>query len=54
MATTMKQWVVAGTGGFDDLKYDEKAPVPELGENDVLVKCRPKKTYGVPTSSFSH
>jgi len=37
--TTMKQWTVAGKGGFDDLKFDEKASVPQLGDKDVLVKC---------------
>ena len=39
MATTMKQWTVAGKTGFDSLKLDEKAPVPQLGDKDVLVKC---------------
>ena len=39
MAPTMKQWTVAGKSGFDDLKFDEKAAVPELGDKDVLVKC---------------
>ncbi|KAK3714960.1 hypothetical protein LTR37_007450 [Vermiconidia calcicola] len=34
----MKQWTVTGKGGFDDLKLDEKAPVPEVGDKDVLVK----------------
>ena len=36
--TTMKQWVVEGQNGFDSLKLNEKAPVPELGDKDVLVK----------------
>lgn len=38
MAKTMKQWKVTGKGGFDDLKFDDKAPVPEVGDKDVLVK----------------
>ena len=25
--------------GFDQLKFNEKAAVPELGDRDVLVKC---------------
>ncbi|KAK5165467.1 uncharacterized protein LTR77_008996 [Saxophila tyrrhenica] len=38
MATTMKQWTVAGQSGFDDLKLNEKASVPQIGDRDVLVK----------------
>ena len=38
MAATMKQWKVAGKGGFGDLKYEENVPVPEVGDKDVLVK----------------
>jgi hypothetical protein len=38
MATTMKQWKVTGKGGFADLKFDENAQVPEVGDKDVLVK----------------
>jgi len=34
---TAKQWNVTGTSGFDDLKFQE-APVPELGDSQVLVK----------------
>ena len=40
MADTQKQWTVAGTTGFDDLKLNESAPIPEIGDKDVLVKCR--------------
>lgn len=37
-ATTMKQWTVMGTKkGFDELKF-ETVNVPQVGENDVLVK----------------
>ncbi|PSN61851.1 NAD(P)-binding protein [Corynespora cassiicola Philippines] len=36
--TTTRQWTVEGTSGFDDLKFNEKAPIPQLAENDVLVK----------------
>jgi len=35
---TQKQWNVQGQNGFDSLKLNEKAPVPELGDRDVLVK----------------
>jgi len=38
--TTTKQWTVEGKNGFDSLKFNEKAPVPELGDNDVLVKSK--------------
>ncbi|KAF2655570.1 NAD(P)-binding protein [Lophiostoma macrostomum CBS 122681] len=36
--TTTKQWTVTGTSGFDTLKWDEKAPIPQIGDKDVLVK----------------
>lgn len=36
--TTTKQWTVEGKNGFDALKFNEKAPVPEMGDKDVLVK----------------
>ncbi|KAH4050120.1 hypothetical protein HBH98_095900 [Parastagonospora nodorum] len=36
--STTKQWTVEGQNGFDSLKFNEKAPVPEIGDNDVLVK----------------
>ncbi|KAF2744186.1 alcohol dehydrogenase [Sporormia fimetaria CBS 119925] len=35
---TMRQWTVEGKDGFDSLKLNEKAKVPELGDKDVLVK----------------
>ena len=34
---TTKQWTVTGTSGFDALKFSE-APIPELGDAQVLVK----------------
>jgi hypothetical protein len=36
---TTKQWNVTGIDGFDSLRYTEQ-PVPELGDNMVLVKCK--------------
>jgi hypothetical protein len=36
--TTTKQWTVEGKTGFDALKLNEKAPVPKVGDKDVLVK----------------
>jgi hypothetical protein len=36
--TTTKQWTVEGQSGFDALKFNEKAPIPEIGDKDVLVK----------------
>ncbi|KAK5115596.1 hypothetical protein LTR85_009767 [Meristemomyces frigidus] len=38
MPSTQKQWTVGGTSGFDDLKLNDSAPIPELGDKDVLVK----------------
>jgi len=35
---TTKAWTVQGENGFDSLSFDKQAPVPELGDNDVLVK----------------
>ena len=37
--STQKQWTVQGTKGFDDLKFDENAQIPQIGDRDVLVKC---------------
>jgi hypothetical protein len=34
----MQQWTVEGKDGFESLKFNESAPVPELGDRDVLVK----------------
>jgi hypothetical protein len=36
---TTKQWNVTGTDGFDSLRYSEQ-PVPEFGDNQVLVKSK--------------
>ncbi|KAK5130243.1 hypothetical protein LTR08_002289 [Meristemomyces frigidus] len=38
MSNTQMQWTVAGTKGFDDLELNESAPIPEIGDKDVLVK----------------
>jgi hypothetical protein len=35
----MKQWTIQGRNGFDSLVYNKEAPIPELGDKDVLVKC---------------
>jgi hypothetical protein len=35
---TMKQWKVTGKGGFDDLKLEENAAIPDVGDKEVLVK----------------
>jgi len=37
--TSTKQWVVQGKNGFGDLAFTE-APVPPVGENEVLVHLR--------------
>ena len=39
MSKAQLQWTVAGKSGFDDLKLNKEAPIPELGDKDVLVKC---------------
>ena len=39
MPSTQKQWTVAELNGFDGLKLATDAPVPQVGENEVLVKC---------------
>ncbi|KAF2143669.1 uncharacterized protein K452DRAFT_267952 [Aplosporella prunicola CBS 121167] len=36
--TEMKQWTINGQNGLDSLTYQEKVPVPKLGDKDVLVK----------------
>ncbi|KAF5558537.1 alcohol dehydrogenase [Fusarium napiforme] len=35
---TTKGWAVVGQGSFDNLKFDTKQPLPELSDNEVLVK----------------
>lgn len=36
--STMKQWAVTATDkGFDGLKFED-APVPKVGDSDVLIK----------------
>ncbi|KAL2039989.1 hypothetical protein N7G274_007392 [Stereocaulon virgatum] len=59
--STTKQWTVTGKTGFDSLKFDEKAEVPQLGDHDVLVNFHyaslnyrdliiPKGKYGFPVA----
>lgn len=38
--STARQWNVVGKDGFDSLKFNEKAEVPQLGDKDVLVKSK--------------
>lgn len=45
--STTRQWKVEGYEGFDSLKFDEKATIPQLGDKDVLVKS------AFPTQSLS-
>jgi hypothetical protein len=39
--STQQQWRVQGKGNgtFDNLNFNKEAPVPEVGDKDVLVKC---------------
>ncbi|KAL8769941.1 MAG: hypothetical protein Q9209_004188 [Squamulea sp. 1 TL-2023] len=59
--TNTKQWTIAGKNGFDSLKLEEKAQIPQLGEHDVLVRFHyvslnyrdliiPKGKYPFPTT----
>jgi hypothetical protein len=34
------QWIVKGTGGFDDLELKENVPIPELEPHEVLVQFK--------------
>jgi hypothetical protein len=36
--STTKAWTVQGQDGFESLKINEQAEVPEIGDKDVLVK----------------
>jgi NADPH:quinone reductase-like Zn-dependent oxidoreductase len=33
-----KSWIAEGIGGFDDVKWNEHAPLPAITDHDVLVK----------------
>jgi NADPH:quinone reductase-like Zn-dependent oxidoreductase len=35
---TTKGWAVEGQGSFDNLKFDTQQPLPELSDNEVLVR----------------
>jgi NADPH:quinone reductase-like Zn-dependent oxidoreductase len=35
---TSKRYTVQGFTGFDGLRFDDQAPIPKLGERDILVK----------------
>jgi hypothetical protein len=45
--STTKQWTVEGKNGFDALKYNESASIPEIGDKDVLVKGKKLVLQGV-------
>ncbi|RTE76736.1 hypothetical protein BHE90_008810 [Fusarium euwallaceae] len=36
--TTQKQWIIRGSDGFDSLEFQEEAPIPSIGDQDVLVQ----------------
>jgi NADPH:quinone reductase-like Zn-dependent oxidoreductase len=39
MASTMKQWIVQNKeNDFDGLVFQQSAPIPKVGDNEVLVK----------------
>ncbi|RDW85291.1 alcohol dehydrogenase-7 [Coleophoma cylindrospora] len=37
---TARQWSVQGSGSLDNLKFNQQAPVPKLGDYDVLVRFK--------------
>lgn len=41
--STTKQWTIEGKSGFDALKFNDSASVPEIGDKDVLVKSAVSK-----------
>lgn len=36
---TQKQWVIRGSNGFGSLEFQPDAPVPSIGDREVLVRC---------------
>ncbi|KAL8736866.1 MAG: hypothetical protein Q9181_002257 [Wetmoreana brouardii] len=38
LPTATKQWTLEGQSGFDSLRFNTSAPIPHLGERDVLVR----------------
>ena len=38
LPSTTSQWTVEGKSGFDSLKPNEKASIPELGDTECLVR----------------
>ncbi|KAF3044094.1 hypothetical protein E8E12_009452 [Didymella heteroderae] len=36
--SAIKQWTIEGQSGFDALKFHDSAPIPKIGDKDVLVK----------------
>ena len=38
--STCAQWVVEKNDGFEGLVYKDGAPIPKVGDNDVLVKIQ--------------
>lgn len=58
---TTSQWTIQGVDGFDSLKLEESAPLPQLGDHDCLIQIEavslnyrdlsiPKGKYPFPTS----
>ncbi|KAJ4309935.1 hypothetical protein N0V84_011227 [Fusarium piperis] len=35
---TQKQWIIRGSDGFESLEFQKEAPVPSIGDQDVLVQ----------------
>lgn len=55
---TTKSWRLQGQDGFDSLKFDAQATLPELGANDILVKFHAAslnyRDLIIPKVSFAH
>jgi hypothetical protein len=37
---TQSQWTLSGRGDYDKLSLNKQAPIPYVGDNDVLVRSR--------------
>jgi hypothetical protein len=49
--STQNQWTVNGHNGIESFKLNKNAPVPQLGDKDVLVK---REHYAKPTALFAN
>ena len=50
--STTKQWTIEGQSGFDALKLNESAPIPKVGDKDVLVKSKHPRDTKVSRGAY--